>query len=418
MDAKRPRAGHLSHRRKTTRGHRLLGQICLAQLQAAQAWPTTGSARIAAMKASISRGLEAVTLMAAISAVALLHYVTPTTHVWIHPLLQRAYYVPILLAALRFGWRGGLASAALAGASYIPHIVMAWKSEPEYTAAQYVEIGMFFVIAALTGILADHERSQRRRAEKTARELAEVNAQLQKSFEQLRRADRLSALGELSAGLAHEIRNPLGSIEGAVQILGRPQLPEETRREFTDLASREVVRLKGLLTNFLEFARPQPPRIIASDVGLLLESVAKLTSQTATIAKVAVRVESAEVLPPISVDPEQIKQVLLNLVLNAIQATPNGGQISLRADRDGDWVRVEVQDDGIGIPPEDMERVFDPFFTTRSSGTGLGLSIAYQIVSQHGGHIAARANPQRGMTFSVTMPVFETAAVGSVLRSI
>jgi signal transduction histidine kinase len=269
----------------------------------------------------------------------------------------------------------------------------------------------------LTGILADHEQSQRHRVENTARELAEVNAQLQKSFEQLRRADRLSALGKLSAGLAHEIRNPLGSIEGAVQILGRPQLPEETRKEFTELASREVVRLKGLLTNFLEFARPQPPRIIASDIGLLLESVAKLTSQTATMAKVAVQVESAEALPPVSVDPEQIKQVLLNLVINAVQATPDGGQISLRADQDGDWVRVEVEDEGVGIPPEDIERVFDPFFTTRSSGTGLGLSIAYQIVSQHGGHIAARANRQRGMTFSVTMPVFEAAAVGAVLRS-
>ncbi len=359
------------------------------------------------MKTSARSWQQAALLTAAIGAVALLHYSTPTSHIWIHPLLQRAYYVPILLAALWFGWRGGLAAAALAAGSYIPHIVMAWKSEPEYTAAQYVEIGMFFVIAALTGILADHERSQRHKVEETARKLAEVNDQLQKSFERLRRADRLSALGELSAGLAHEIRNPLGSIEGAVQILGRPQLPEDTRHEFTELASREVVRLKGLLTNFLEFARPQPPRIIASEVSMLLESVARLASETATMARVSVRAESAEGLPSVSVDPEQIKQVLLNLVINAVQATPDGGQILLRADRDGDWVRIEVEDEGVGIPPEDIERVFDPFFTTRSSGTGLGLSIAYQIVSQHGGHIAARRNPDRGMTFSMTLPVYE-----------
>jgi len=377
----------------------------------------TGTARIAVMDVSTKSGPQAAILVAAIGAVALLHYVTPTSYMWVHPLLQRAYYVPILLAALRFGWRGGIASAALAGVSYIPHIVMAWKLEPEYTIAQYVEIGMFFVIATLTGILADHERAQRFKVEETARKLAEVNTQLQNSFERLRRADRLSALGELSAGLAHEIRNPLGSIEGAVQILGRPQLPEETRQEFTDLAYREVVRLKGLLTNFLEFARPQPPRILSSEIGLLLESVAKLASETATMAKVAVRVGCAEALPPVCVDPEQIKQVLLNLVINAVQATPNGGQISLRADRDGDWVRIEVEDEGVGIPPENIERVFDPFFTTRSSGTGLGLSISYQIVSQHGGHIAARANRQRGMTFSVTLPISETATVELVARS-
>ncbi len=187
----------------------------------------------------------------------------------------------------------GWPSAALAGASYIPHIVMAWKSEPEYTAAQYVEIGMFFVIAALTGILADHERSQRRRAEKTARELAEVNAQLQKSFEQLRRADRLSALGELSAGLAHEIRNPLGSIEALCRFWAVRNCQRKLAGSSPIWLRARLSASRGLLTNFLEFARPQPPRIIASDVGLLLESVAKLTSQTATIAKVAVRVESA-----------------------------------------------------------------------------------------------------------------------------
>lgn len=390
------------------------GHALLISGKAALARSTTGSVKIAAVRALTKSEQQAVILTAAIGAVALLHYVTPTTHVWIHPLLQRAYYIPILLAALRFGWRGGIASAALAAATYIPHIVMAWKSEPEYTAAQYVEIVMFFLIAALTGILADHERAQRYKVEDTARKLAEVNAELQKSFERLRRADRLSALGELSAGLAHEIRNPLGSIEGAVQILGRPQLPEDTRQEFTDLASHEVVRLKGLLTNFLEFARPQAPRIMASEIGLLLDSVAMLASKTAAIANVVVSVISEEALPTISVDPEQIKQVLLNLVINAVQATPNGGKISLRANRDGDWVRVEVEDAGVGISPEDMERVFDPFFTTRSSGTGLGLSISYQIVSQHGGHIAIRRNPERGMTFSVTLPVFQTAAVDSV----
>ena len=355
-------------------------------------------------------------MTAAIGAVALLHYSTPTIHFWIHPLLQRAYYVPVLLAALWFGWRGGLVAATVASVSYIPHIMMAWKSQPEYTAAQYVEIGMFFVVATLTGILADHERAQRYRVEDTARKLAEVNARLQKSFEQLRRADRLSALGELSAGLAHEIRNPLGSIEGAVQILGRPKLSEETRREFADLASYEVVRLKGLLTNFLEFARPQPPRIMASEIGLLLDSVAKLASETATMAMVTVRVETAAGLPPVSVDPEQIKQVLLNLVINAVQATPNGGQISLRANREGDWIRADVEDEGVGIPSEDLERIFDPFFTTRRSGTGLGLSIAYQIVSQHGGHITARRNSARGMTFSVTLPVFESVATNTVGR--
>lgn len=356
-------------------------------------------------------------LAAAIATVALLHYSTPTTYMWAHPLLQRAYYIPILLAALWFGWRGGLAAATLASISYIPHIVMAWKFDPEYRAAQYIEIGMFFAIATLTGILADHERAQRRKVEETATRLSEVYTQLQKSFEQLRRADRLSALGELSAGLAHEIRNPLGSIEGAVQILGRRELAEETRQEFTELASREVTRLKGLLTHFLEFARPQRPQVVASDMGLLLESVAKLASETAKMTQVEIRVETAAALPSVSVDPEQIRQVLLNLVINAIQAMSKPGRITLRAAQESDYVRIEVEDEGAGIPSDDLERIFDPFFTTRSSGTGLGLSIAYQIVNQHGGHIAARKNPERGMTFTVTLPVATNTAEMTLSRS-
>lgn len=346
----------------------------------------------------------------AIVVVSFLHYETATAEVWLHQLFQRAYYVPILLAALWYGWRGGLLAGGFAGVLYLPHIVTSWTSHPEYRADQFVEILMFIAIGALTGVLAEHERAQRLRVEETARKLSEVYGQLQTSFEQLRRADRLSALGELSAGLAHEIRNPLGSIEGAVQILGRQELADDTRKEFTELARKEVLRLKGLLTNFLEFARPQPPQRVPTDPRLLLQSVSQLAADTAAIAGVSFRLECPVELPPLAADPEQIKQVLLNLVLNAIQAMPRGGQIVLRANRETEGVRLEVQDEGSGIAAEEVEKVFDPFYTTRAGGTGLGLSIAYQIVSRHGGHISVRTNPERGMTFSIDLPADVHAA--------
>jgi signal transduction histidine kinase len=369
------------------------------------------------MKIAADQRLRVVVLLATIFLVSLLHYVTSTKHVWLHPLFQRAYYVPILLMALFFGLRGGLFAACLSGMLYAPHVLMSWASEPEYRAAQFIEIGMFFVIGGLTGVLADHERVQRRKVEETARKLSDLNAQLQSSFEQLRRADRLSALGELSAGLAHEIRNPLGSIEGALQILVRPSLAPETKEEFGHLAQKEVDRLKGLLTNFLDFARPQAPkRVLAEPLGLL-ESVAKLVAETAKISRVELHVESAGNLSAVHVDVEQMKQVLLNLAINAIQAMPEGGTVILRAQQKANSVVLEVQDEGVGIPAEDLERVFNPFVTTRPNGTGLGLSIAYQIVNQHGGHIAARRNPLRGMTFSVTLPVVsEGSAEESVLE--
>jgi two-component system sensor histidine kinase HydH len=357
------------------------------------------------MRVANIRRLRLAVPIAAIVAVSLLHYATATSHIWLHPLLQRAYYVPILLMALWFGWRGGILAASISAVLYIPHIQMSWAFEPEYRATQIVEVGMFFVIGALTGMLADHERTQRAHAEETARKLSEVYGQLHASFEQLRRADRLSALGELSAGLAHEIRNPLGSVEGAVQILRRPELPTDTRNEFGTLAQKEINRLKGLLTDFLDFARPQTPKRVPTEPGELLEAVSKLAAETAKMSGIQVRVESVGSVSTVSVDPEQMKQVLLNLVINAIQAMPSGGQIVLRAARTVESVTLEVQDEGVGIPPEDLERVFNPFVTTRPDGTGLGLSIAYQIVSQHGGHIAAQRNPERGMTFRVTLPL-------------
>lgn len=357
------------------------------------------------MRVASIRRLRLTVPIAAIVAVSLLHYATATSHIWLHPLLQRAYYVPILLMALWFGWRGGILAASISAVLYIPHIQMSWAFEPEYRATQIVEVGMFFLIGALTGMLADHERTQRAHAEETARKLSEVYGQLQASFEQLRRADRLSALGELSAGLAHEIRNPLGSVEGAVQILRRPELPTDTRNEFGSLAQKEINRLKGLLTDFLDFARPQTPKRVPTDPGELLEAVSKLAAETAKMSGIRVRVESVGSVATVSVDPEQMKQVLLNLVINAIQAMPSGGEIVLRTARTLESVILGVQDEGVGIPSEDLERVFNPFVTTRPDGTGLGLSIAYQIVSQHGGHIAAQRNPETGMTFTVTLPL-------------
>src|SRR5579883_2717208 len=306
------------------------------------------------------RTIRIATLIAAVLVVSFLHYQTTTTQVWLHQLFQRAYYIPIILTALWYGWRGGLFAAGFSALLYVPHILMSWTSHPEYRVDQFIEILMFFAIGSITGVLSDHERAHRRKVEETARQLGEVYAQLQRSFEQLRRADRLSALGELSAGLAHEIRNPLGSIEGAV--------------------------------------------------NLLLESVVKLALETASMADVNFRIETSEELPSVLIDQEQIKQVLVNLVINAVQAMPAGGQIALRAVQGAENIRIEIQDEGTGIPLEDLERVFDPFFTTRSQGTGLGLSIAYQIVTQHGGHITAKQNPERGMTFAVTLPAVSAAS--------
>ena len=160
------------------------------------------------------------------------------------------------------------------------------------------------------------------------------------------------------------------------------------------------------LTNFLEFARPQAPRRTFIEPQLLLESVSQLAGETAKMSGSTICIESAP-MAAVSIDAEQIKQVLLNLVLNAVQAMPDGGQITLRSRQGSGSVLLEVADQGVGIPQENLERIFDPFFTTRAGGTGLGLSIAYQIINRHSGHLAVRNNPDRGVTFTVVLPVLQ-----------
>lgn len=350
---------------------------------------------------------QAVLCYASIVGVSVLHYVTSTAHahMWLHPIYACAYYVPLLLLALFWGWRAGLAGALVTTVLYAPHVVHAWSGEhEEYMVAEFIEMAKFFIVTGMAGYLADYERRQRRKVEETAARLAQTNQQLQELFEQLRRAERLSALGELAAGLAHEIRNPLGSFEGAVNIVSRPELPEDTRQEFRHMALSEVDRLKGLVSNFLDFARPPVSRPTQTSPFELLRAVERLVAETAGMAHIAIRTHVKADLPAIMIDSQQIKQVLLNLTLNSIQAMPGGGNVVLRASTHREMVVFEVEDEGNGVREEDMEKIFDPFFTTRPNGTGLGLSIASRIVTQHGGHIRARKNVNRGMTFAIELP--------------
>jgi len=344
-------------------------------------------------------------IVAGILAASLLHYLTPQSFLLWHNLFQRLYYLPIVYAAIHFGWRGGLAASLISALCYIPHILVAWHHRmPDYAMNQYAEIIVFFLVGTVTGVLADQGRKHSRQLEATTLQLAKVNRELQDSFEQIKRADRLSAIGQLAASLAHEIRNPLGSLEGAANIIESPQTPEEVRKGSLAVIRKECRRLNRLLTDLLDFARPRPPAFQAVPLERLIDSVASLVGHTAEMSGIALHKRIEPAVPPVESDPEQLKQVILNLTINAIQAMPSGGDVWLTAERRGRDVVIEVRDRGTGVDSADLDRIFDPFFTTKETGTGLGLSVAHQIVTSHGGSISAERNPEGGMTFSVTLP--------------
>jgi signal transduction histidine kinase len=341
---------------------------------------------------------------AGIAAVSALHYFTPTSLIFWHYLFQRLYYLPIIYAGIYFGWRGGLLAALCSAVCYVPHIRHAWHSNPDYAMDQYAEIVVFFLVGAVTGALADLGRKQRLQLEAASAQLAKVNRELQDSFAQIRRADRLAAVGQLSASLAHEIRNPLASIDGAANLIASPETSEETRQGSIAIVRKEIQRLNRLLTNLLDFARPREPEFRLVEPARLIEAIIGLAAPAAGQKGILLRPDVPPSAPAFECDPEQMKQVLLNLTINAIQAMTGPGEVILSASRAEASVKIAVQDQGAGIGERELDKIFNPFFTTKEAGAGLGLPVVQQIVTQHGGTVKVERNPGRGMTFSVIVP--------------
>lgn len=338
-----------------------------------------------------------------LAAITGAHYAASVSHPIWHEAFQRAYYLPIIAAALWYGLKGGSQAATLAAFLYLPHIITAWHGFPTMQFDQYAEVGMFFTCGGLTGILSDRQRRQGERLQKTAQQLSEANTNLQRSFESLSRSERLSALGRLSAGLAHEIRNPLSVITGALNIIARPGLEPAQRDQFIADAKREIENLNVMLTHFLEFARPRPPQLQAVDLRMLIDEICRLMSEIAT-RRIAVRCVRPSFIRSLLMDPDQVRQIVLNLAINASDAMPEGGTIELSASEQADFVVLHVKDEGVGVPEQDLQRIFDPFYSTKPEGTGMGLSVAHQIMQLHGGRIEPARNPDRGMTFSLYFP--------------
>ena len=343
-------------------------------------------------------------IVVSLVAITVAHYTTPLEHALAHSLYQHLYYIPVLISAVSYGWMGGVLAGATVTATYLPHIRVWSQFATEYAISQYTETAFFILLGMFVGLLSERERGHRLALEERTKELNRVYRELQQSFEQLKRADRLSTIGQLAASLAHEIRTPLASIEGAVEILARQPHSEERRREFLPVIQKECRRLNSLLTSLLEFARPQAPNLQRIPVKTLLDSVLPLMGHAAQKANVVLRNACSNDDLTIECDPEQMKQVLVNLVLNAVQAMPNGGVVTLGAERRDGAVVLWVRDEGEGVAEDELDKIFEPFYTTKKEGTGLGLAICQKIVGQHGGTLTATRNNGRGMTFWIQIP--------------
>ena len=346
-----------------------------------------------------------------ILCISLLHYLTPLHLHYLHDIFQRFYYIPIILSALWFGFRGGLASALLVSILYTPHILFQWGGHVTMEMEKYLEIVLYNIVGSITGLLSQREQERALQLQKTAEGLEESYRKLQQQSEhilaveeQLRGAERLSTLGEMAAVLAHEIRNPLGSIRGTAEIL-KDDYPSGTpKHEFIEIQIKETERLNNVVEDFLRMARQQPFEMKRCSIDEELETIIRLTECQAKAARVLVTPSFKGGNITVRGDGEKLRQAFLNIMINAIQATPEGGAVRIEAKRTQSGCEIVFSDTGTGLDKQTLDRIFEPFFTTKKDGTGLGLAITKKIIEGHGGTLTVESLPGKGTKATVLLP--------------
>jgi two-component system sensor histidine kinase HydH len=265
------------------------------------------------------------------------------------------------------------------------------------------------LLALLTMIAVGAITVVAHRARRARAGLVRLEADLDRCQRLLAQSDRLSAIGMLAASVAHEIRNPLVSVRTFAQLLPERLHDEEFCTSFRELALAEIDRISLLVNDLLAFARPSAPQIHAADINDILDQIRRLVDGETKKRSIEFRVNLDPSLPAIDVEEARIKQIFLNVVLNALHACSAGGAVTLATRAvtrgAGSYFQVEVRDSGPGIPAEDIGRIFDPFFTTKAGGSGLGLFIARRIVQDHGGFIDVQSAPGAGAVFFVNFPL-------------
>ena len=308
---------------------------------------------------------------------------------WVHAIHARLCYIPIVMAASWFGLRGGLYTASVISVLVFPLVVGAVDSPHDF-ANEMTEIVFYFAIAILIGVLVEREFAARRRQQE---------AQLQ-----MERSHKLSLVGQLAAGVAHEIKNPLASIKGAADILTDDDTSGADREEFKGILRNEVKRIDATVGEFLEFARAKETKLEKLDLSQTLRATLRQIEAQAKRHGLSIEAKLQEGIV-VNGDSEKLHQMILNLILNAIQASREGDAIRVTLNnRNDNTVRLAIADSGTGISEAAMERVFDPFFTTKSSGAGLGLAVVKDIVDSHFGDIVIESKEGRGTTVKVTLP--------------
>jgi two-component system sensor histidine kinase HydH len=389
--------------------HKQLTLLAIGVVQFSEGW----------LLARVPRGGAAYIVLLKIALATLL--IDHTGEVGINSSYYPIFYVPIVTAAEYFSPLGTLLWTALASAAYCSYLYPAlqeYEITPENYGLLAIRIVFFFLAAMVVNRFVVENRRQIKLHQELAETLAETNRRLEQAQEEARRSERLAALGQMSAGLAHEIRNPLGVIKGSAEMLHQ-KLGESNplASELAGYISSETNRLSALVTRFLDFARPLHAELAPAEITAVLDRALRSVALTQKDELVRVERQYEANLPLVPLDESLCEQAFVNLIQNAYDAMgTSGGTVRVRvatannAGREG--VEVRIEDTGPGVPAELREQIFNPFVTTKKTGVGLGLSIVSRIVDGHHGTIRVETggNDQQGACFVVFLPASDEAA--------
>ncbi len=352
-------------------------------------------------------------LLAVVVGIGLLHFFTPAHLLFYHNTYRRLSYFPIVMGGLWFGVRGGLTLALLSSLAFIPHVLLFMGKGHQAILGELMEILLYVAAGVLVGAIAGKQtrlkeqyRELSEKLQRSYRRLHEETEQLIEAEKQLAAAQKFSALGQMAASLAHEIKNPLSSIKGTTEILLDDYPAGHPKREFVDILVKETTRLNSTVEEVLRYSRQKQESQEVSPELLLgvMQHVVSLVEQQRREKGLEIHLPYDSSASDFVVDGHKISQVFLNLMLNAIDASPAGGTIRVSAMVDDDGCTFAVCDQGEGVDDADKEKIFEPFFSGKKEGTGLGLLISGKIVASYGGTISVTDLESGGACFSVFLP--------------
>jgi len=318
--------------------------------------------------------------------------------------------LPVISGATAFGLLGTAITSLVACGVYLSFLFFLNANQfiPEDQQLELVLRVIFLpVVGYLTYELARANLLEAHKAQAAVEDLAQANRSLQEAEAQVRRTDRLAALGHLTAGLAHELRNPLGTMKTSAELLSRKVSGEnEVAREMARYIAEEVDRTNSLITRFLDFARPQHLKLESTDLPSLLDAaIARFEKdQNGASSKITISRNYSPDVPSVMLDRELMERVIANLLLNAAQASPAGSVVTVKTQAAENAAEIAVIDRGSGIERKNLENIFNPFFTTKPDGVGFGLAIVQKIVGEHNGRILVESTPGEGSVFRLQFP--------------